>query len=66
MKNGEMEQVQAIFPRSSKNFLKVHIRASLMVQWLRISLAMQETQVRSLVWEDPTSKRTTKPMHHNN
>ena len=26
---------------------------------------MQETQVRSLVWEDPTCHRATKPMHHN-
>ena len=27
--------------------------ASLVVQWLRIYLAMQGTLVRSLVWEDP-------------
>ena len=25
-----------------------------MVQWLRIRLAKQGTQVRSLIWEDPT------------
>ena len=28
--------------------------ASLVVQWLRIRLPMQGTQVRALVWEDPT------------
>ena len=26
----------------------------LVVQWLRICLAMQETRAPSLVWEDPT------------
>ena len=35
---------------------------SLVVQWLRIRLAMQGTPVRSLVWEDPTCHRATKPM----
>ena len=36
----------------------------LAVQWLRICLPMQGTQVRSLVWKDPTSHRatTTKPL----
>ena len=28
--------------------------ASLVAQWLRISLPMQETRVRALAWEDPT------------
>ena len=36
----------------------------MVVQWLRIYLAMQATLVGSLVWEDPTCLRTTKPMHH--
>ena len=26
---------------------------------------MQETQVQSLVWEDPTCHGATKPVHHN-
>ena len=26
---------------------------------------MQETQVRSLIWEDPTHLGATKPVHHN-
>ena len=33
-------------------------------QWLRIHLPMQETQVRSLVREDSTCRRATKPMCH--
>ena len=40
-------------------------RTSLVVQWLRIHLPMQVTQVWSLVWEDPTCHRATKPVHHN-
>ena len=28
--------------------------ASLVAQWLRVSLPMQGTRVRALVWEDPT------------
>ena len=35
------------------------------VQWLRICLAMQGTPVGSLVWEDPTCRGATKPVHHN-
>ena len=38
---------------------------SQMVQWLRISLPMQVTRVRDLVWEDPTCWGATKPVHHN-
>ena len=39
--------------------------ASLVEQWLRIHLLMQRTQVWALVWEDPTCRGATKPMHHN-
>ena len=38
---------------------------SRVVQWLRIRLPMQGTQVRSLVWEDPTCRGATKPVHRN-
>ena len=41
------------------------IRTSLVVQWLRIRLPMQGTQVRALVQEDPTCHRATKPVCHN-
>ena len=40
-------------------------RASLVAQWLRIHLPMQETGVRALVQEDPTCRGATKPVHHN-
>ena len=45
--------------------LKVKDRASLVAQWLRIRLLMQGTQVRALVWEDPTCRRVTRPVSHN-
>ena len=38
---------------------------SLVAQWIRICLPMQGTWVQSLVWEDPTCRRATKPMRHN-
>ena len=34
------------------------------VRWLRLCLSMQGTQMRSLVWEDPTCLRATKPARH--
>ena len=36
---------------------------SLVAQWWRIHLPMQETWVWSLIWEDPTCRRATKPLH---
>ena len=38
---------------------------SLVVQWLRIRLPMQGTQVQDLAQEDSTCLRATKPVHHN-
>ena len=38
---------------------------SLVAQWLRIRLPVQGTWVRSLVREDPTCRRATKPVCHN-
>ena len=38
---------------------------SLVAQWLGICLSMQGTQVRSLVWEDPTCRGAAKPVCHN-
>ena len=32
---------------------------ALVAQWLRIHLPMQETQVQSLVWVDPTRREET-------
>ena len=34
----------------------------MVVQWLRIRLSMQETWVRSLIWEDSTCHVATKPV----
>ena len=42
-----------------------HHWASLVAQWLRVCLPMQGTQVRALVWEDPTCHRATRPVSHN-
>ena len=38
---------------------------SLVVQWLRVRLPVQGTQVQSLVREDSTCHRATKPVSHN-
>ena len=38
---------------------------SLLVQWLRIHLLMQGIQIQSLVREDPTCYKATKPVGHN-
>ena len=40
---------------------KSKTRTSLVAQWMRICLPTQETQVGSLVWEDFTCCRATKP-----
>ena len=37
---------------------------SLVAQWLRTHLSMQGTWILSLVQEDPTCCRATKPMRH--
>ena len=36
-----------------------------MVHWLRVCFAVPGTQVRSLVWEDPTSHGATKSEDNN-
>ena len=45
--------------------LRVCNRASLVVQWLRIHLAMKGAPVQPLVQEDPICCRAPKPMLHN-
>ena len=47
------------------NFIEKEHRASLVVQWLRICLPMQETWVWSLVQEDSACREVTKAVHHN-
>ena len=41
------------------------VGTSLVAQWLRIPLPRQGTRVQALVQEDPTRRRTTKPVCHN-
>ena len=43
---------------------KENYRASLVAQWLRVCLLMQETWVRALVWEDPTCRGAAGPVSH--
>ena len=55
---------RANLKKKKQSKAKIH-SASLVVQWLRIRLPMQGTQVWSLVWEDPTCHGTTKSVCHN-
>ena len=41
------------------------MRASLVAQWQRICLPMQEILVPSLSWEDPMCHGAINTMHHN-
>lgn len=45
--------------------IKAQKETCLVAEWVRIRMPMQGTQVRSLVQEDTTSCRATKPMHCN-
>ena len=50
----------------TKSFLKNRaLWASLVAKWLRVCLLMQGTQVRALVWEDPTCRGAARPVSHN-
>ena len=44
--------------------IKIWNRASLVAQWLRVRLPMRGTQVRALVWEDPTCRGAAGPVSH--
>ena len=52
-------------PCNFKQHFILEARASLVGQWERIHLPMQETRVPSLTWEDPTCHGATKPGNHN-
>ena len=45
--------------------IKIYCGTSLVVQWLRIHLPTQGTQAWSLVWQDPTCHRASKPLSCN-
>ena len=55
---------EELTPILLKFFQKVAEGASLVAQWLRICLLMQETRVRALVWEDPTCRGAAGPVSH--
>ena len=61
-------RLQRLSSSSSSSFLSMSLigSASLVAQWLRIHLAMQETLVWSLIRADLTCHRAPKPMSHNN
>ena len=61
-----ISSIPQLLPHVSRLHPKLWIDegTSLVVQWKRIGLPMQGSQVQSLVWED-TSLRATKPMSHN-
>ena len=50
---------------SPSESLRQNSWAPLVVEGLRISLPTQRTQVRTLLWEDPTCWEATKSLHHN-
>ena len=50
---------------SINELYKNSMGVSLVAQWLRICLPMQGTQVRALVWEDPTCRGVAGPVSHN-
>ena len=43
---------------------KWNLGTFLVIQWLRLRQPMEETQVSSLIQEDPTCRRAGKPVHH--
>ena len=53
------------FKKKRKCPINIDVGASLLAQGQRIHLPVQETQVHSLIQEDSTCLRTTKPVHHN-
>ena len=56
--------ISKIYKQLMELSIKKTNRASLVAQWLRICLLMQETRVRALVWEDPTCHGAAGPVSH--
>ena len=64
--NGQVtKEESSLLPTLLINIKKKIPRTSLVVQWLRIRLPMQGTQVQYLVWEEFMYRGATKPVCHN-
>ena len=61
---GENETYRSCSYAFGSMLIKEILGTSLVAQWLRIHLPMQETWVRALVWEDTTCRGATKPVSH--
>ena len=64
------EEIENMNRPITSNEIKIVIKnlptgASLVAQWLRICLLMQETRVRALVWEDSICHGAAGPVSHN-
>ena len=57
--------IKAFKKSKPKKKKKVIYCTSLVVQWLRIHLAMQRTLVRSRIQENPICHIVSKPVRHN-
>ena len=55
-----LSKFQSTHEPTSRNYLGTFLVA----QWIRIHLPMQGTQVQSLIQENSTCHRATKPVHH--
>ena len=59
------EETKDISKKINRKKKKKPTETSLVVQWLRIHLSTQGTEVQYLAWEDPRCHGAAKPMHHN-
>ena len=59
-----IEALYACFLTSEMEIIIATHGASLVVQWLRVQLPVQETWVCSLARKDPTCHKATKPVDH--
>ena len=64
----DSEELSLWVVQVTTNFVQVQEEtggASLVVQWWRLHLPVQETWVQSLILEGPTCLRAMRPMRHN-
>ena len=61
-KNSDSQKLKRERGERKRETMKERKKTVLMMQWTRVCLPMQGTRVLSLVQEDPTCHRATKPM----